>query len=206
MLRVLLAAVAGVAAGPVLVKTISGYTARYAPRPATGMVALTAMAVFALLACRVTAPLALAAFCWVAALGIVLGFVDGALHRLPDRLTMPAFGGALAFLAADALLRERPTALGSAVLSGLAMAGFYVVLVLINPAGMGAGDAKLALSVGTVLGWLGGAVAFLGALAGFTLASAYAVMLLSFGRISRRDRLAHGPFMLLGALLAVACS
>jgi leader peptidase (prepilin peptidase)/N-methyltransferase len=200
MLRVLLASAAGFVAGPALIKLISWY----ARPPATVFVAATAAGVFALLACRITAPLALAAFCWVAALGIVLGFVDAALHRLPDLLTMPAFAGALAFLAADALARERPITLGSALLSGLAMAGFYAVLVLINPAGMGAGDAKLALSVGTVLGWLGGVVAFLGVLAGFTLASAYAVMLLSRGRISRRDRLAHGPFMLLGALLAIA--
>jgi leader peptidase (prepilin peptidase)/N-methyltransferase len=205
MLRVLLAAMAGAVAGPALIKIIAGYTDPHARPPATAVVA-TAAGVFAVLACRVTAPLALVAFCWVAALGIALGFVDGALHRLPDRLTIPAFAGALAFLAADAFLRERSTALGSAVLSGLALAGFYVVLVGINPAGMGAGDAKLALSVGTVLGWLGGAVAFLGALAGFTLASAYAVMLLSRGRISRRDRLAHGPFMLLGALLAIVAT
>ncbi|MCW2640303.1 MAG: prepilin peptidase [Dactylosporangium sp.] len=202
MLRVLLASAAGFVAGPVLIKLISWY----ARPPATVVVAATAAGVFALLACRITAPLALAAFCWVAALGIVLGFVDAALRRLPDLLTMPAFAGALTFLAVDALARERPTILGSAVLSGLAMAGFYTVLVLINPAGMGAGDAKLALSVGTVLGWLGGVVAFLGVLAGFTLASTYAVMLLSRRRISRRDRLAHGPFMLLGALLAIVCS
>jgi leader peptidase (prepilin peptidase)/N-methyltransferase len=202
MLRVLLAATAGAAAVPVLLKIISAYVRP----PATGVVTATVTGLFALLACRVTAPLALAAFCWVAAAGIVLGFVDAALHRLPDRLTMPAFAGALALLATDALLHARLTALGSAVLSGLAMALFYAVLVLINPAGMGAGDAKLALSVGAVLGWLGGTVAFLGALAGFALASGYAVTLLVRGRISRRDRLAHGPFMLLGALLAIACS
>jgi leader peptidase (prepilin peptidase)/N-methyltransferase len=200
MLRVLLAAAAGAVAGPVLGKTIQVY----ARPPATGVVTALACGVFALLACRVTAPLALAGFCWLGAVGIVLGFVDAALHRLPDRLTMPAFAGALTLLAADALARDRLAALGSAVLSGLALAAFYAVLVLINPAGMGAGDAKLALGVGTVLGWLGGDVAFLGALTALLLASAYAVILLGARRISRTDRLAHGPFMLLGALLAIA--
>ncbi|GAA1801263.1 prepilin peptidase [Planosporangium flavigriseum] len=200
MLRVLIAMVAGVATGPLLTKTISGY----ARPPATGAAAVTAAGAFAVLACRVTAPLALAALCWVAGLGIALGFVDAARHRLPDRLTMPAFAGALALLTADALVGGRFAALASAVLSGLAMAGFYAVLVLVNPAGMGAGDAKLGLSVGTGLGWLGGDVAFLGALAGLALASAYAMVLLSRGRISRTARLAHGPFMLLGAVLAVA--
>jgi leader peptidase (prepilin peptidase) / N-methyltransferase len=75
--------------------------------------------------------------------------------------------------------------------------------VLINPAGMGAGDAKLALSLGTVLGWLGGGVAFLGALAGLVLAAGYGLTLLVLGRIRRDEPLPHGPTMLLGALLAV---
>jgi leader peptidase (prepilin peptidase)/N-methyltransferase len=199
MLRVLLAAAAGVAVGPLLERSIR----RYTRPPATGVVTVTAAAVFALLASRVTAPLALVAFCWVAAVGVVLGFVDAALRRLPDRLTLPAYAGVLALLTADALARGRPAALGPPVLSGAATAFFYAVLILINPAGMGAGDAKLALSLGTVLGWLGGTVAFLGVLAGLLLASAYAVMALISHRISRRDHLAYGPFMLLGALLAI---
>jgi leader peptidase (prepilin peptidase)/N-methyltransferase len=199
MLRVLLAAAAGTAVAPLLVKIISGY----ARPPAAGVVTLTAAVVFGLLAGRVTAPLPLAACCWVAALGIALGFVDVALRRLPDRLTMPAFAGALVLLAADALLGGRLSALGAAVFTALALAGGYAVLVLINPAGMGAGDAKLALAVGTMLGWLGYGVAYLGTLAGFALSSGYAVVLLSRGRISRRDPVPHGPFMLLGALLAI---
>lgn len=199
MLRVLIAAAAGAVAAPILVKVISGY----ARPPATGVVAATAAGVFALLAYRAPASLGLVALCWIAALGIVLGFVDVALHRLPDRLTVPAFAGALAVLAADALVADRLPALASAVLSGLAMAGLYAGLVLVNPTGMGAGDAKLALGVGTGLGWLGADVAFLGALAGMALASGYAVVLLRLGRIDRRDRFAHGPFMLLGALLAI---
>jgi leader peptidase (prepilin peptidase)/N-methyltransferase len=199
MLRVLLAAAAGTAVAPLLVKIISGY----ARPPAAGRVTVTAAAVFAVLASRVTGPLPLLACCWVAALGIVLGFVDVALRRLPDRLTLPAFAGALALLAADAFADGRLTALGSAMLTALALAGGYAVLVLINPAGMGAGDVKLALAVGTVLGWLGYGVAYLGALAGFALAAGYAVVLLTRGRISRRDPVPHGPFMLLGALLAI---
>ncbi|NJC68874.1 prepilin peptidase [Planosporangium thailandense] len=199
MLRVLLAAVAGVALGPSLSKIISAYSRP----PATALVGATAAGAFALLAVKVTAPLALAGFCWVAGAGVALGYVDAARHRLPDRLTAPALAGALAFLGSDALVAGRPAALCPAVLSGLAVGGFYALLVLLNPTGMGAGDAKLAVSVGTVLGWLGYPVAFLGVLAGFALAAAYAAFLVGRGRISRRGRLAHGPFMLLGALLAI---
>jgi leader peptidase (prepilin peptidase) / N-methyltransferase len=199
MLRVLIAAAAGTAVAPALWKTIRGYR----QPPALIAVAGPVAGVFALLAWRVTAPLALLAACWVAALGIAAGLVDLAAHRLPDRFTLPAFTGALAILTVEALGSGRPGRLAGATLAGLAMAAFYAALVLINPAGMGAGDAKLALSLGTVLGWLGGPVAFLGTLAGLLLAAGYALTLLALGRIRRDDPLPHGPAMLFGALLAV---
>ncbi|GII22320.1 prepilin peptidase [Planosporangium mesophilum] len=199
MLRVLLAAATGAAAGPLLRTWVSAY----ARPPATGLVSAIAAGVFALLAWRIPAVPALAAFGWVGCVGIVAGFVDAALHRLPDRLTGLAFTGALVLLAADALAGGRAGALGRAVLSGAALAAFYAALVVANPVGMGAGDAKLALSLGTVLGWLGPTVTFLGALTGLALASVYAMILLASRRISRGDHLAHGPFMLLGALFAI---
>jgi leader peptidase (prepilin peptidase) / N-methyltransferase len=195
MLRVLIAVAAGSAVVPALQKTIRGY--RRPPAPLA--VAAPVVGVFALLAWRVTTPLALLAACWVAAFGIAAGSVDLAVRRLPDRFTLPAFAGALAILSVD----RQPSRLAGAALAGLAMAAFYAALVLINPAGMGAGDAKLALSLGTVLGWLGGGVAFRGALAGLVLAAGYALSLLVLGRIRRDDPLPHGPSMLLGALLAV---
>lgn len=202
MLRVLIAAAAGTAVAPALQKTIRGYR----QPPALLAVAASVAVVFALLAWRVTAPLALLAACWVAALGIAAGSVDLAVRRLPDRFTLPAFAGALIALGIEAISSGRLGRLAGAALAGLATAAFYAVLVLINPAGMGAGDAKLALGLGTVLGWLGGAVALVGALAGLLLAAGYALILLALGRIRRDDPLPHGPTMLLGALLAVLLS
>jgi leader peptidase (prepilin peptidase)/N-methyltransferase len=195
MLRVLIAVAAGSAVAPALQKTIRGYR----QPPALRAVAAPVVGVFALLALRVTTTPALLATCWVAALGIAAGSVDLAVRRLPDRFTLPAFAGALAILSFD----RQPSRLAGAVLTGLAMAAFYAALVLINPAGMGAGDVKLALGLGTVLGWLGNGVAFRGALAGLVLAAGYALSLLVLGRIRRDDPLPHGPSMLLGALLAV---
>jgi leader peptidase (prepilin peptidase) / N-methyltransferase len=195
----LLAAGAGGAVARVLRRPIRGYR----KPPARLAVGASMTGVFALLAWRVPAPLPLLAYCWVAALGLAAGFVDGAVHRLPDRFTLPAFAGALAVLTVDALLTGRFAALGTAVLSGLAAAAFYAGLVLVNPAGMGAGDAKLALSLGTVLGWLGGRVAVAGVVAGITISVGYAMYLLIRRRVGRRDPLPHGPAMLLGALLAI---
>ena len=94
-----------------------------------------------------------AAAAWIAAFGIVLSFVDSTVHRLPDRLTMPALAGAAAILAASAVLTSAYGHLLSAVAGAVALAGFYLVMVLIRPHAIGLGDAKLALLTGLVLGW-----------------------------------------------------
>lgn len=157
------------------------------------------VAVFALLAWRVNEPLPLLAFGWIAAIGVALAFIDVAVHRLPDRLTLPAFAGAVLLLA----LAGQPARLGIALLCGIGMAACYLMLILIHPSGMGMGDGKLALSLGLALGWFGGIVTVYGTVAGFVLSGLYAVMMLVSGRLGLKDSIPHGPFMLLGALTAL---
>lgn len=174
---------------------------RIGPPPYT--VELAAAAVLALLAWRIDRPLPLLAFSWVFLLGIALSFVDAAVHRLPDRLTLPAAAGGLALLGAAAVVEGRAGRLAVAVICALGVAAVYLVLVLVNPAGMGLGDAKTALSTGLVTGWFGWSAAVSGAMAGFILAGGYAVVVLLAGRAGPKDDIPHGPFMLLGAFAAV---
>lgn len=168
-----------------------------------GAVEAAGGAVFALFAATATTGLELAALWWVAGSAVALVFIDVAVHRLPDRLTLPAYGGGLLLLGAAAAATGQPGRFGWAVLLGLGLAAGYLLLVLVQPDGMGLGDAKLALALGLVLGWFGGGALVLGAAAGFLLAGAYAVGLLVLRRAGRRDTIPHGPFMLVGALGAV---
>jgi leader peptidase (prepilin peptidase)/N-methyltransferase len=171
--------------------------------PVPGLVEAVTATTLALLAWRVTEPLPLAALCGAAAIGVVLAFVDVAVHRLPDRLTLPAAGGAAVLLGLSAALDGELRRYAVALLSGLGLAAFYLLLALIAPAGMGLGDVKLALCVGLVAGWFGWPVTVLAAMAGFLLAGIYAAGLLALRRVGRKDHIPHGPFMLLGALAAV---
>jgi leader peptidase (prepilin peptidase)/N-methyltransferase len=174
---------------------------RIGPPPFT-VEALTAV-VFVLLALRVDRPLPLAAYCWLAAIGVALAFIDVAVHRLPDQLTAAAVVGVLGLLGAAALVDGEPARLGWAVLNGLGMAAAYLVLALIYPAGMGQGDVKLAVSLGTALGWTGWVVTVLGTSAGFLSAGLFSLGLLVVGRANRKTEIPHGPFMLLGTLATV---
>ena len=170
---------------------------RLGPRPFS--VEFVAALVLGLLATLIHDPLPLLAFGWIAAIGVVLGFVDVAVHRLPDRLTFAAFGGALPFLALADLPRT-----GRALIGSLALAAVYLLLVVASPGGMGLGDAKLALCLGLALGWYGWVTVVYGAAAGFLFSGLFALALLALRRVTRKDSLAHGPFMLLGALAALA--
>ncbi|GAA1785316.1 hypothetical protein GCM10009682_04180 [Luedemannella flava] len=176
-----------------------GCAARIGPAP--WLVEIMAGTVCGLLAWRIAEPWTLAALCWFALAGVALTFVDVAVHRLPDPLTLPTYVGLLALLAIAALVAGEPGRLGVAFLSGLGVCAFYFVLVLISPAGMGLGDVKLGLSTGTALGWAGWVVAVYGTALGILLGGLAALVLMAVRRVGRKDELPHGPFMLVGALV-----
>jgi leader peptidase (prepilin peptidase) / N-methyltransferase len=168
--------------------------------PPAGAVELTAAVCLAALAWRVGDPLPLLAYCWLVLLGVTLCFVDLAVHRLPDPLTVAAFAGVLVLLGAAALVAGTPARAGWAALNGVGMALVYLVLVLAYPAGMGLGDAKLALSLGTALGWIGWRATALGTAAGFLLGGLVGLTLVALGAVHRKTAIPHGPFMILGTL------
>ncbi|WP_234359549.1 prepilin peptidase [Plantactinospora sp. BC1] len=176
---------------------------RGAVGPRAGLVEVVTATVYAALAARVDDVLPLLAYAWIAGFGIVLGFVDVAVRRLPDRLTLPAGAGVAGLLGAATLASGQFGRYAVAVACALALAGAYLGLLLLSPGGLGPGDVKLALGLGFATGWYGWSTALSGALAGLLLASGYAAVLLRLRRVGRRDHLPHGPAMLAGALGAV---
>jgi len=169
---------------------------RIGPRPA--LVETVTASAAALLAWTVHDPLTLSAFLMFAVAGTALAFIDLAVHRLPDRLTLPAFTVTATLLAADATWHHRPASGIDAIASAAGSAAFYLLLAII--ADGGAGDMKLALGTGLVLGWHGWATVPIGVLLGFALTSAGAAAMLLTGRLKRGDHIAHGPGMLTAAL------
>ncbi|NEC67629.1 A24 family peptidase [Streptomyces sp. SID9727] len=173
---------------------------RYAPHRFAPLV--TALACAALSWATGTRP-ELAAWLLLAPVAVLLASIDHRVHRLPDGLTLPAAGAAAVLLGLAALLPEHAGSWLSALLGGLALGAFYLLLFLINPVGMGFGDVKLALSVGTVLGWYGWTVVFAGGFAGFLLGAVYGAALVALRRAGRKTGIPFGPFMIAGAFLGL---
>jgi leader peptidase (prepilin peptidase)/N-methyltransferase len=174
------------------------------PRPP----ALAAGAVTAVLlgglAARVHPGLVLAAACWLAACAVPLACTDLAVQRLPDPLTGAAYAGTAVLLLAAAAVGGPWSALVRALLGGLALAGFYLLLMVISPSGMSLGDVKLAASLGTLLAWFSWRLLLAGGFAGFLLGGVFAAALLVSRRPGRKQPIPFGPFMIAGAVLAAA--
>ena len=153
------------------------------------------------MAWRVEQPLPLLAFCWAAILGVALAFVDDSVHRLPDRLVFAALAGALPALIVAAIAEREPERLLTASACAVATAAFYLLLALL-PHGYGLGDVKLGLLVGLVAGWYGPRAALAATLIAILLAG-LAAAIVAVPTHLHRLALAHGPFMLVGALAAI---
>jgi len=155
------------------------------------------------LGARIGPGLVLAAAAWLAICAVPLTSIDVAVHRLPDRLTVPAYLGTAAFLAAAAAVDGEPGELVRALAGGAVLAGCYLALFVISPSGMGLGDSKMSASLGTVLAWFGWNTLLVGAAAGFILGAIYAAILLALRRAARGHHMPFGPFMIAGSYLVM---
>ena len=143
------------------------------------------------------------AFCALAAVGVPLAFFDARTSRLPNAVTLPAYPVSLALLGAAAL-QGGGTGRFVHALIGMAVAvAFFGVLLLVSPAGIGMGDVKLAGPIGAYLGWLGATAFLAGLLAAWLLAAVTGLGLLLAHRADRKTQIPFGPFMIIGAFLAI---
>lgn len=134
---------------------------------------------------------------------LVLAHLDLRVHRLPDRLVLPAYPLAAAGLVACSAVTGRWSALlEAAACAGVAVAA-YGLLALYSPGagGLGLGDVKLAGVLALLLGWLDWRAAAVGLGAGFVLGGLVAAVLLATRRADRQSHIAFGPAMVAGAYL-----
>ncbi|MFI5508773.1 prepilin peptidase [Mycobacterium sp. NPDC051804] len=123
-----------------------------------------------------------------------LSWYDIREQRLPNWLTVP---GAVAILACAAAAGHGTSASAGAA----SLFAIYLVLHLIAPASMGAGDVKLAIGIGALTGAFGIDVWSLAALGAPLLTAAWAVIV----RIVSAERtVPHGPSMCVTAAAATS--
>jgi leader peptidase (prepilin peptidase)/N-methyltransferase len=126
---------------------------------------------------------------------LIVTFIDLDHKIIPDAITLP---GIVAGVLASWLLT--PVGLGNALFGMVLGGGLCLLIAILSRGGMGGGDIKLVAMIGAFLGWRGVSVTmFLGACAGALVG----IGLMLLKKKGRRDPLPFGPFLALGALLAL---
>ncbi|WP_165067709.1 prepilin peptidase [Marisediminicola senii] len=143
----------------------------------------------------------LVAAAYIALVGAWLAIIDLRTHRLPDRIVFPSYGVLAALLAFHVLSGSDVAALGRAAITA-ALTGFLYA-VMNRWGSMGLGDVKLGILLGLILGWAGWGAAIAGPVLGFLLAFVVAIVLLIAGK-GRNTHIAFGPYLIGGALIAIA--
>jgi len=130
---------------------------------------------------------------------VIVSAIDLREQVIPNRVIYPSIPLGLAAMGAVALARgESGIFLRS--LAGMAIGGVpLAALALLIPRGMGMGDSKLAAFTGVFLGYHQ-LVAFFFA---FLTGSLVGISLMAFKKLGRRSRIPFGPFLALGALVAL---
>jgi leader peptidase (prepilin peptidase)/N-methyltransferase len=131
-----------------------------------------------------------AVFCWFL---VIVTRTDFEHRLIPDRIVLP---GAVLVL----VLRTVDDPSVEWVLSALGAGLVLFLIVLVYPRGMGMGDVKLAALLGAGLGVDVVVALFVGFFAAFVPA---AVLLARHGSEARKKAIPLGPFLALGAVLAL---
>jgi leader peptidase (prepilin peptidase)/N-methyltransferase len=163
-------------------------------------------ALFVLIALRLASlhiEAALPAYLYFAAAGIALALIDIDHRRLPDVIVLPSYLVVAVLLAAASFVSGDWWALARAAICAASLFAFYFAVAFAYPAGMGFGDVKLAGVLGALLGYLSWSALVVGAFASFLLGALSGVVVIASGRGGRKTAIPFGPFMILGALLAI---
>lgn len=133
--------------------------------------------------------------------GARLSIVDFKSHRLPNQLvgwftaTQILIMVVISWIASDfaCLL----TALGVAAATMIS----YVLLYLVSRGSLGMGDVKFAFPLGLCVGWYSADQWLVAIFVSFFIAGLVSVIGLLTKRMTRKSRLAFGPYMFLGTFL-----
>jgi leader peptidase (prepilin peptidase)/N-methyltransferase len=167
------------------------------------LVELLTAGLFVALAVKFGAAAVLPAYLYLGAVCVALALIDLDTKRLPDALTLPSYPVGAVLLAIASATSGEWSPLLRGLIGLVAMFAFYFVLRVAYPQGMGFGDVKLAGVLGLYTGFLGWGAWAVALFGGFFIGGVFSIGLVLAGRAGRKSKVPYGPFMVLGAMLAI---
>lgn len=140
---------------------------------------------------------------WLTIVGLALALIDWTCHLLPHRVVGTLLLGGLAQISFTAFaVRDFEPLLRAGIAAAVVFAAGLLLYLRLG-AELGFGDVTLATALALHLGWRGWPSVILGLTAGLLVAWVVTRALLVARRIGRRDPVALGPALLLGAVYAM---
>jgi leader peptidase (prepilin peptidase)/N-methyltransferase len=140
---------------------------------------------------------------YLACITVALAFIDLDVQRLPDGLVLPSYVVVAALLVGDAAATGEWSSLARAAAGMGILGGFYAVVWIVYPSGLGRGDVTTAGLAGMALGYLGWSELAVGAISGPILGGLAVAIGLASRALTRKSRVPYGPALLCGLWLGV---
>ncbi len=125
---------------------------------------------------------------------VAITFIDLDFQIIPDELSI---GAIIAGLLLSYLL---PIGFTGSVIGLLVGGGLFFTLATLYPGGMGGGDIKLIAAIGAFTGWK---LTLFTIIVSSLLGSIIGIVAMAMLGKSRKDRIPFGPFLALGAIIAI---
>lgn len=200
MVQVVVSVVAGLVAGANVWRIGPGENRRFRTRLGYSALILTT-GLYVWMA-SVTDNLALIIAGWILIAGLVsAAWIDLLTHRLPRQVSYSILAVGLPFLVVAGLVEDEPRRIGLALVGLLLATVIMGILYLVGRGALGAGDVRLAPTLGLYLGWHGLEEVFYGIFLGFVLAAVVSIVMLVLRRVGRKDEIPMGPFLVIGTLV-----
>ena len=145
---------------------------------------------------------------WASA-AIALSVIDVRFHRLPNPIVYAMFPITVVGLGIASLGTTEPPWIAVAVGAVVWAVPLGFIYLVSSGRGMGLGDVKMAVPLGATVGWFGVPTAVIGLMAAFVLGAVVGIAVLlaqprGKGSSVPGKRIAFGPFLLVGAAVAIA--
>ncbi len=133
--------------------------------------------------------------------GIRLSVIDFKTHRLPNQMVGWFTFTELAVIGILSLGGSELDQMATACAIAVATTTSYLLLYFLSRGSLGMGDVKFAFPLGLCVGWYSANEWLLAIFTSFLLAGLVAVIGLASKQMTRKSRLAFGPFMFVGTLI-----
>jgi leader peptidase (prepilin peptidase)/N-methyltransferase len=136
-------------------------------------------------------------------IGVALAVIDWHTTLLPTRIIGPSYALVVAAVLAAGAIDSDWHAIIRSAYGWAVMGGFFLLLWLVYPRGLGYGDVRLSGVLGFVLGYLGWSTLVVGMYSAFLLGG-LGGGLLGLLKVVNRKRFPFGPFILIASVVGVA--